>query len=839
MIRRWLDRPDLWLGLAVAALGALVFLPRLGGYPLWDPWEPHYTQVAWEMRNHATWMDPWYRDADDWWSKPILMLWMLRASLAALWDPIARFHDVELAARLPFALTAMGGAVLHFDWSRRLFGRAVGLVGALALLTAPMYVLIGRQVMADMPFVVAYSAGLGYLAVGMFTERRIAPASTRPVDRAVAWVRREWPFIAFWVLEALAVLAKGFLPPVLVVLVAAAYWIVTFRARDYAGLSVGRRLGPWLLRRGALSAAVLGAAGLAVWALPDAHADERGLYAALIVATAALAVFLWVWRDTAPSRHALSLLERMRAGWGLPLLLAVAAPWFVFMSLAHGFPYWREFIYYHHLGRAAGTIDKPGGTFDLFVRQLGFGMFPWSAFLPLALVLFVRRSSAVRSVAERRNVFVLLAFLLPYLFFTLSATKFAHYIFPVVPFGVVLAASALVWLGRRGEPWVPLGESAPALGPPVPATAGGGVWWRGWGARGDLVAAAALTLVTFGILAHDLAIDFRLFLRLFLYYGNRATPPGYQPFILLQLLYAPAGVAIGLWLVSRWVRRAQVAVIGASALAVACYLSWVTLPAMGATFSYEPLVRAYERLARPGDPLGQFNDWQQPERSVLFLSQNRCVHLRTPALTREFLSRPGRKFILVDRDRLADLRKVAHEAGSALVVVADDHPYARLLSTEPSPETAAEVKTHLFHELPPGVTFLEASFGSIHLLGYRVDPLEVRSGGTAHVSLYFRADAPVADDWDVLVHADNPASTQNRLRFDHEPLGGRHPTSAWRPGEVVEDVFDVSVPPDYPFTSFFVWIGLTQGERRLPLALGAPSDGENRVRGPLVRVRRD
>lgn len=840
MIGRLRERSDLWVGVAVAALGALVFLPRLAAYPLFDPWEPHYTQVAWEMRNHNTWLDPWYRDVDDWWSKPILMLWMLRASLAALWDPVARFYDVELAARLPFALTAIAGAVLHYDWSRRLFGRAVGFVGALALLTAPMYVLVGRQVMADMPFVVPYAAGLGYLAVGLFTERSVTPAGPGRAARAAAFVRREWPFIVFWVLEALAVLAKGFVPPALVVLVCAGYYVVTFRPRDYAVLSAGRRVGPWLARRVGLSVVVLGGAAVVARALPAASAAERELYAALVAAAAALVAFLAVWRDTGPSRHALALLTRMRAGWGLPLFVAVAAPWFVFMSVRHGFPYWREFIFYHHLGRAAGTIDKPGGTFDFFVRQLGFGLFPWSAFLPVALVAFARRASALRSVAERRNVFVLLAFLLPYLFFTLSATKFAHYLFPVVPFGAVLAAAALVWLGRRGEPWVALGEGPPAVGPPAPPTTGAGPWWRAWGARGDLVAATAVTLVTYGILAHDLAIDFRLFLRLFLYYGNRATPAGYQPFVLLQLLFAPAGVAIGTWLVSRWVRRAQVVVIGASALAVACYLSWVTLPAMGATYTYEPLIRAYDALARGREPLGQYNDWQQPERSVLFLSRNRCQHLRTAAVSRDFLAGPGRKFILVDRERQADLRKVAREAGQPLYLVSDDHPYARLVSTEPSAEGAAFVASRRFAALPPGVTFLEATFGgAIRLLGYRVEPLEVRPGDTARVSLYFRADAKVDDDYDVLVHGDNPASAQNRLRFDHEPLGGRFPTSQWRPGEVVEDVFELRVPPDYPHASFFVWTGLLARDRRIPLTQGAPSDGEDRLRGPLLRVRRD
>src|SRR5690242_10927742 len=43
-----------WAG-ALLLLGGLIYLPRLGGFPLWDPWEPHYSQVAWEMQQHDTW----------------------------------------------------------------------------------------------------------------------------------------------------------------------------------------------------------------------------------------------------------------------------------------------------------------------------------------------------------------------------------------------------------------------------------------------------------------------------------------------------------------------------------------------------------------------------------------------------------------------------------------------------------------------------------------------------------------------------------------------------------------------------------------------------------------
>ena len=45
----------------LAVFGLIIYLPYLGAYPFWDPWEPHYTQVAWEMQDRDTWWRPWYR----------------------------------------------------------------------------------------------------------------------------------------------------------------------------------------------------------------------------------------------------------------------------------------------------------------------------------------------------------------------------------------------------------------------------------------------------------------------------------------------------------------------------------------------------------------------------------------------------------------------------------------------------------------------------------------------------------------------------------------------------------------------------------------------------------
>ena len=831
-------RGNAFWSLVLVAIGALIFLPRLGAYPLWDPWEPHYLQVAWEMQDRGTWMNPWYRGEDNWWSKPILLLWIIRAGIAALWDPLAHFPDHELAARLPFALIAIAGGVLQFDWVRRLYGRTAGFIAGVVLVTAPQYVVIGRQVMIDVTFVITYAASLGYLAVGLFTPRpELARADAPMGTRIRAWLAREWPFVAFWALEALSLLAKGFVSQTLVVIVLAGYAIATFRWRDYANepewTSVTRD-GAWkryLLTRGGLGLVVLAAAVVACVVLPKSlQRDQRHLYQALLVAPALLVTALAVFREFPFSRHVLNLLTRVRASWGLPLFLALGGPWYVYMTFKHGWPYWNEFIFYHHLGRAAGTIDKPGNTFDYFVRQLAYALFPWSAFALPALWQFVTRSSPFRSVAERRNFFMLVAIALPFLFFGLSGTKFAHYIFPVVPILGAVLAVGITWLGRERDDTVVLGESGPPVGTRVPGGLSESPWWERDGARGDLIVIVMVALVCFGVFSYDLVSDFRYVLRLFIYYWNRATPAEYQPYIALQYFTFPLGLTIGALLLSRWVTRVHVAVFGLFAVGLAAYYAWVMMPAMKDTYTYKPLYTAAMTLAKPDEPIGQYNDWQQPERSVIFLFQNRCQHLSTDKKAEAFLRGAGRKFVIVDNSKLAALRRVAAKLNEKLYIVNKDHPYGLLVSNVPNAEDVAQLKTAILTSAPEDITKVGAELdGKVRLVGFKASTTTPKRGETVTVDYFFEALQLIDEDWQVFVHADGTRGNSHRIGLDHYPVGGLHPTNEWQVGAIVRDTFEVKIPSNYPYDAITLWAGMYSTTRRMEITTG-PSDGDNRIR---------
>jgi len=113
---------------------------------------------------------------------------------------------------------------------------------------------------------------------------------------------------------------------------------------------------------------------------------------------------------------------------------------------------------------------------------------------------------------------------------------------------------------------------------------------------------------------------------------------------------------------------------------------------------------------------------------------------------------------------------------------------------------------------------LDANFGDqAALAGYTLDRRVVRPGETIRLTLYWRALAPMETDYRVFAHV---LGIENQVwaNSDSQPAGGAAPTSHWQPGQIVEDVRDLTVglttPPDF----YDIEVGLyAPGEGRLPV----------------------
>src|SRR3954468_5330843 len=131
---RWLaplsGETRLVIGLAV--LATLLFVPWLGASGFWDPWEPHYGEVAREMIARGDYIHPWW-ESSWFFSKPALDLWLMAAGmLVANTNGPDRALGVytEWCVRFPYALILTVGCLLLFVAANRLLSRRAAVIGA-------------------------------------------------------------------------------------------------------------------------------------------------------------------------------------------------------------------------------------------------------------------------------------------------------------------------------------------------------------------------------------------------------------------------------------------------------------------------------------------------------------------------------------------------------------------------------------------------------------------------------------------------------------------------------------------------------------------------------------
>ena len=187
--------------LGLSLVGLVLFFYRLGVPGLMDPDEGRYAEIAREFFVQRDWLIP-HLNLLPYLEKPPLVYWLTALGFKG-------FGYTEAAARLPSAVSALGGVFLAYGLGRALWGPGPGVLGALVLATAAGYVALGRILTLDMTFALCLNLGigLGYLALSRGQNR--------------LWI---WAYLAL----ALAVLTKG---PVALVLAGLVWviWVVVSR----------------------------------------------------------------------------------------------------------------------------------------------------------------------------------------------------------------------------------------------------------------------------------------------------------------------------------------------------------------------------------------------------------------------------------------------------------------------------------------------------------------------------------------------------------------------------------------------------------------------------------
>ncbi|MEM1025473.1 MAG: glycosyltransferase family 39 protein [Myxococcota bacterium] len=595
------DRRAFW---TVLAFGALVFLPRLGSVGLWDPWEVHYGEVAREMLARKDLVHPHWESAY-FFSKPALPLWMMAfgffvvgADATPIGEPLGAW--TEWGARLPFALVAMGALWGAYRIGRLLGGRSTGVLAALILGACPQFIFIGKQAMADMPLVGFMVIGLAFFMDAVFGDE--------DGNRALPPLRDKLAM-------ALVLSATGVGQAVLL-------------ASQVQGLGV--------LGVGAVGLASLGAVAV-LWTVGRRRHQRLALFYAFM-ALAALSKGLAVLAIVGPTVLLYMVLAKdpgllLRCGllWGGPLFLLLGSPWYVVMSLFdgrddEGMTFVRRFWFHDNFNRVGSGVHGDRGGLGYHLEQLAYGMFPWFALFPSAVLFAVRPREDEGLGRRRATLFVLIWAAWTWVFFSASLTKFHHYIFPAVPALAILVAAWFAWVAQDPRERLRGGMHI------VIAT---------------LLAASAVDLVNTP--SH--------LVNLFTYKYDRGWPSGVDAQSFIIALVAVGGVGLVAAHVFRQ-RGLQMLCYLAMGLVFGLWCSHWHFNMMSQHWSQYAVQETYYEERQPGERLYAYQlNW----RGETFYSRNQVIQLMGKDANRrlrDLVDEPGREFILLEQSRFDTLQSV-------------------------------------------------------------------------------------------------------------------------------------------------------------------------------------
>ncbi|WP_421656453.1 ArnT family glycosyltransferase [Leptothermofonsia sp. ETS-13] len=151
-----------------------------------------------------------------------------------------------------------------------------------------------------------------------------------------------------------------------------------------------------------------------------------------------------------------AVLREMHLLQGLFIILLVALPWHILVTLANGKAFIDSFFGYHNVERFTEVVNRHWAPWYFYFVVVLLGFVPWSLYLPAAIarLRFWKRSIwRHQPRTTHLGLFTFFWFVCIFGFFTIAATKLPSYVLPLMPAAGILVA--LLWaeqMGRSSSP---------------------------------------------------------------------------------------------------------------------------------------------------------------------------------------------------------------------------------------------------------------------------------------------------------------------------------------------------------------------------------------------------
>ena len=357
-------------------ISATVLFTNLGTARLWDRDEPRNAGAAFEMLERGDWVVPIFNDQLRH-QKPALTYWLIMISYTL-------FGVSEFSARFGSAILAVGTVLATYGIGRRLFDARSALWGAIALSTSLMFVVAGRAATPDSVLIFCSTMALYFYVLGTFSPERSAKAT----DEDIKCFPDTWRWILpMYAMMGIGTLAKG---PVAVIVPCAIIGMFMLL----------QRLSP----------------------VDETMWNRQGSVSRLLLS---------IWRTFHPY-HFFATVWKMRPLFAVLIILAIAAPWYVWVGLRTDGDWLQMFFLQEHVGRATTALEGHHGGWWYYPLAILAGFFPWSVFMGPMFVQADRELTA-RGVHRKAMMFLLCWVGVQVGLFSLAQTKLPSYVTPCYP----------------------------------------------------------------------------------------------------------------------------------------------------------------------------------------------------------------------------------------------------------------------------------------------------------------------------------------------------------------------------------------------------------------------
>jgi 4-amino-4-deoxy-L-arabinose transferase-like glycosyltransferase len=137
---------------------------------------------------------------------------------------------------------------------------------------------------------------------------------------------------------------------------------------------------------------------------------------------------------------------------GTLIFLGLSLPWYGLAYLQNGQAFVDSFFGVHNVERFTSVVNQHSGSWYFHILIVLGGFFPWSIYLPAAIVHVFKQRPWQQERSQHLGLFALVWFGVVLGFFTIAVTKYITYTLPLVPAAALLVA---LWWGDQMQPDTP------------------------------------------------------------------------------------------------------------------------------------------------------------------------------------------------------------------------------------------------------------------------------------------------------------------------------------------------------------------------------------------------